>query len=112
MADGIRQTITDLSNIIGLYIENKVNSTEFRVFPEAKGNKIPLERDSLNAARIILYIEGRKWYFSENPRKQFEFFKKLLENIIIIAFGIREEEVNHIPTDKSKKPLKIVDHTH
>ncbi|GFT64196.1 hypothetical protein NPIL_699641 [Nephila pilipes] len=94
MADGIRHTITALSTVVNLYIEGKVIPTEFLVLPEAKGNKTLLERDFLNAAGIILDVQGRKWYFSKNPRKQFEFFKKPLENITISAFELREDEAN------------------
>ncbi|GFT80453.1 uncharacterized protein NPIL_506081 [Nephila pilipes] len=79
MADGIRQTITALSAVVNLYIEGKVIPTEFLVLPEAKGNKTLLGRDFLNAAGIVLDVQGAKWYFSENPRKKYEFFKKPLE---------------------------------
>ncbi|GFS87710.1 uncharacterized protein NPIL_689531, partial [Nephila pilipes] len=92
MADGIRQTITALSAVVNLYIEGKVIPTEFLVLPEAKGNKTLLGRDFLNAAGIVLDVQGGKWYFSENPRKQFEFFKKPLEEIAISAFELREDE--------------------
>ncbi|GFT33152.1 uncharacterized protein NPIL_640141 [Nephila pilipes] len=68
MADGIRQTITALSAVVNLYIEGKVIPTEFLVLPEAKGNKTLLGRDFLNAAGIVLDVQGGKWYFSENPR--------------------------------------------
>ncbi|GFU00158.1 uncharacterized protein NPIL_113121 [Nephila pilipes] len=73
-ADGIQQTITTLSAVVNLYIEGKVIPTEFLVLPEAKGNKTLLERDFLNAAVIVLDVQGGKWYFLENPRKQYEFF--------------------------------------
>ncbi|GFS83431.1 hypothetical protein NPIL_617891 [Nephila pilipes] len=92
MADGIRQTITALSAVINLYIESKVIPTEFLVLPEAKGNKTLLERDFLNAAGIVLDVQGGKWYFSKNPRKLYEFFKKSLEEIAISAFELREDE--------------------
>ncbi|GFT75230.1 hypothetical protein NPIL_58741 [Nephila pilipes] len=93
MADGIRQTITALSAVVNLYIEGKVIPTEFLELPEAKGNKTLLGRDFLNAAGIVLDVQGGKWYFSENPRKQYEFFKKPLEEIDISAFELREDEV-------------------
>ncbi|GFS96579.1 uncharacterized protein NPIL_59322, partial [Nephila pilipes] len=92
MADGIRQTITALSAVVNLYIEGKVIPTEFLVLPEAKGNKTLLGRDFLNAAGIVLDVQGGKWYFSENPRRQYEFFKKPLEEIAISAFELREDE--------------------
>ncbi|GFS63026.1 CCHC-type domain-containing protein [Nephila pilipes] len=95
MADGIRQTITALSAVVNLYIEGKVIPTEFLVLPEAKGNKTLLERDFLNAAGIVLDVQGGKWYFSENPRSQYEFFKKPLEEIAISAFELREDEVTY-----------------
>ncbi|GFR31995.1 uncharacterized protein TNCT_29381 [Trichonephila clavata] len=76
MADGIRQTITALRTVVDLYIEGKVIPTEFLVLPEAKGNKTLLGLDFLNAAGIVLDVQGRKWHFSENPRKQYIFFKK------------------------------------
>ncbi|GFS52675.1 uncharacterized protein NPIL_646361 [Nephila pilipes] len=95
MADGIRQTITALSAVVNLYIEGKVIPTEFLVLPEAKGNKTLLGRDFLNAAGIVLDVQGGKWYFSENPRSQYEFFKKPLEEIAISAFELREDEVTY-----------------
>ncbi|GFT24676.1 uncharacterized protein NPIL_30541 [Nephila pilipes] len=95
MADGIRQNITALSAVVNLYIEGKVIPTEFLVLPEAKGNKTLLGRDFLNAAGIVLDVQGGKWYFSENPRKQNEFFKKPLEELAISAFELREDEVTY-----------------
>ncbi|GFU72493.1 uncharacterized protein TNCV_1542951 [Trichonephila clavipes] len=68
MADGIRQTIMALSTVVDLYIEGKVIPTEFLVLPDAKGNKTLLGLDFLNAAGIVLDIQGGKWYFSGNPR--------------------------------------------
>ncbi|GFT37289.1 hypothetical protein NPIL_421781 [Nephila pilipes] len=95
MAEGIRQNITAMSAVVNLYIEGKVIPTEFLVLPEAKGNKTLLGRDFLNAAGIVLDVQGGKWYFFENPRKQCEFFKKPLEEIAISAFELREDEVTY-----------------
>ncbi|GFR11497.1 hypothetical protein TNCT_119001 [Trichonephila clavata] len=81
MADGIRQTITALRTVVDLYIEGKVIPTEFLVLPEAKGNKTLLGLDFLNAAGIVLDVLGGKWNFSENPRKQYKFFKKTLKDL-------------------------------
>ncbi|GFT38726.1 DUF5641 domain-containing protein [Nephila pilipes] len=92
MADGIRQTITALSAVVNLYIEGKVIPIEFLVLPEAKGNKTLLGRDFLNAAGIVLDVQGEKWHFSKNLRKQYEFFKKPLEDIAISTFELRKDE--------------------
>ncbi|GFV72540.1 retrovirus-related Pol polyprotein from transposon 17.6 [Trichonephila clavipes] len=70
MAYGIRQTIMALSTVVDLYIEGKVISTEFLVLPDAKGNKTLLGLDFLNAAGIVLDVQGGKWHFSGNPRKK------------------------------------------
>ncbi|GFS74079.1 CCHC-type domain-containing protein [Nephila pilipes] len=109
MADGIRQTITALSAVVNLYIEGKVIPTEFLVLPEAKGNKTLLERDFLNAAGIVLDVQGAKWYFSENPRSQYEFFKKPLEEIAISAFELREDEGKHLSPEQTRKINKLLD---
>ncbi|PRD29042.1 UNVERIFIED_CONTAM: Sult1b1 [Trichonephila clavipes] len=92
MADGIRQIIMALSTVVDQYIEDKVIPTKFLVLPEAKGNKTSLELDFLNAAGIVLDVQGGKWYFSGNPRKQYKFFKKTLEDITLSAFELREDE--------------------
>ncbi|GFW07870.1 uncharacterized protein TNCV_3920031 [Trichonephila clavipes] len=76
MADGIRQTIMALSTVVDLYIEGKLIATEFLVLPDAKGNKTLLGLDFLNAAGIVLDVQGGKWHFSGNPRKPYKFFKK------------------------------------
>ncbi|GFW04819.1 retrovirus-related Pol polyprotein from transposon 297 [Trichonephila clavipes] len=68
MADGIRQTIMALSTVVDLYIEGKVIPTEFLVLPDAKGNKTLLGLDFLNAAGIVLDVQGGKWQFYGNPR--------------------------------------------
>ncbi|GFS75508.1 uncharacterized protein TNCV_1641031 [Trichonephila clavipes] len=60
MADGIRQTIMALSTVVDLCIESKVIPTEFLVLPEAKGNKTLLGLDFLNAAGIVLDVQGVK----------------------------------------------------
>ncbi|GFS34858.1 eukaryotic translation initiation factor 3 subunit B [Nephila pilipes] len=91
----IKENITALSAVVNLYIEGKVIPTEFLVLPEAKRNKTLLGRDFLNAAGIVLDVQGGKWYFSENPRRQYEFFQKHLEEIAISAFELREDEVTY-----------------
>ncbi|GFT51053.1 uncharacterized protein TNCV_4490341 [Trichonephila clavipes] len=64
-ADGIRQTIMDLSTIVDLYIQGKVTPTEFLVLPASKGNRTLLGLDFLNAAEIVLDVQGGKWHFPE-----------------------------------------------
>ncbi|GFX61139.1 retrovirus-related Pol polyprotein from transposon 297 [Trichonephila clavipes] len=101
MADGIQQTIMALSTVVDLYIESKVIPTEFLVLPDAKGNKTLLGLDFLNAAGIVLDVQGVKWHFSGNPRKQYKFFKKTLEDITLSAFELRKDEDEDIkPGDK------------
>ncbi|GFS29516.1 hypothetical protein NPIL_205551 [Nephila pilipes] len=72
------------------------------VLPEAKGNKTLSGRDFLNAAGIVLDVQGGKWYFSENPRKQYEFFKKPLKKIAISAFELREDEGKHLTPEQTR----------
>ncbi|GFU31286.1 transposon Ty3-I Gag-Pol polyprotein [Trichonephila clavipes] len=88
VADGIRQTIMALSIVVDLYIEGKVIATEFLVLPDAKGNKTLLGLDFLNAAGIVLHVQGGKWHCSGNPRKEYKFFKKTLEDITLSAFEL------------------------
>ncbi|GFS65665.1 hypothetical protein TNIN_304701 [Trichonephila inaurata madagascariensis] len=91
MADRIRQTIMALSTVIDLlYIEGKVIPTEFLVLPEAKGNRTLLGLDFFNASGIVLDVQGGKWHFSGNPRKQYKFFKKTFENATLSAFELLE----------------------
>ncbi|GFU20579.1 hypothetical protein NPIL_435771 [Nephila pilipes] len=89
MADGIQQTITALCIVVNLYIEGKVIPTEFLVLPEAKGNKTLLEQDFLNAAGIVLDVQGGKWHFFENSKSS---SRSPLEEITISAFELREDE--------------------
>ncbi|GFR25676.1 uncharacterized protein TNCT_265891 [Trichonephila clavata] len=98
MADVIRQTITALRTVVDLYIEGKVIPTEFLVLPEAKGNKTLLGLDFLNAAGIVLDVQGGKWHFSENPRKQNIFFKKTLKdlNITFQEWFIKEKGIKFV----------------
>ncbi|GFY51604.1 hypothetical protein TNIN_319721 [Trichonephila inaurata madagascariensis] len=81
-----------LSTVVDLYVEGKVIPTEFLVLPEAKGNKTLLGLDFLNAAGIVLDVQGGKWHFSGNPRKQYKLFKKTLEEITLSTFELREDE--------------------
>ncbi|GFW69387.1 retrovirus-related Pol polyprotein from transposon 17.6 [Trichonephila clavipes] len=81
-----------LSTVVDLYIEGNVIPTEFLVLPEAKGNKTLLWLDFLNAAGIVLDVQGGKWHFSGYPRKQYKFFKKTLEDITLSAFELPEDE--------------------
>ncbi|GFU41433.1 retrovirus-related Pol polyprotein from transposon 17.6 [Trichonephila clavipes] len=76
IADGIRQSIMALSTVVDLYIEGKFIPKEFLVLPVAKGNKTLLGLYFLNAAGIVLDVQGGKWHFSGNPRKHYKFFKK------------------------------------
>ncbi|GFR04784.1 retrovirus-related Pol polyprotein from transposon 297 [Trichonephila clavata] len=109
MADGIRQTITALRTVVDLYIEGKVIPTEFLVLPEAKGNKTLLGLDFLNAAGIVLDVQGGKWHFSENPRNQYIFFKKTIKDLNISAFDLREDEAKHLSREHARKLNKLLD---
>ncbi|GFV86653.1 retrovirus-related Pol polyprotein from transposon 17.6 [Trichonephila clavipes] len=108
MADGIRQTIMALSTVVNLYIEGKVIPTEFLVLPDAKGNKTLLGLDFLNAAGIVLDVQGGKWHFSENPRKQYKFFEKT-EDITLSAFELREDEGKNLSPEQARKINILLD---
>ncbi|GFX69851.1 retrovirus-related Pol polyprotein from transposon 297 [Trichonephila clavipes] len=103
MADGIRQTIMALSSVVDLYIEGKVIPTELLVLPDGKGNKTLLGLDFLIAAGIVLDVQGGKWHFSGNPRKQYKFFKKTLEDITLSAFELREHEGKNLSPEQARK---------
>ncbi|GFW73277.1 hypothetical protein TNCV_2799411 [Trichonephila clavipes] len=103
MADGIRQTIMALSTVVDLYIEGKVIPTEFIVLPDAKGNKTLLGLDFLNAAGIVLDVQGRKRRFPGNHRKQYKFFKKTLEDITLSAFELRKDEGKNLSPEQASK---------
>ncbi|GFV29502.1 CCHC-type domain-containing protein [Trichonephila clavipes] len=92
-----------LSTVVDLYIEGKVIATEFLVLPDAKGNKTLLGLDFLNAAGIVLDVQGGKWHFSGNPRKQYKFFKKTLEDITLRAFKLREDEGKNLSREQARK---------
>ncbi|GFW92844.1 transposon Ty3-I Gag-Pol polyprotein [Trichonephila clavipes] len=109
MADGIRQTIMALSTVVDLYIEGKVILTEFLVLPDAKGNKTFLGLDFLNAAGIVLDVQGGKWHFSGNPRKQYKFFKKTLEDITLSAFELRKDEGKNLSPEQARKINILLD---
>ncbi|GFX72986.1 retrovirus-related Pol polyprotein from transposon 297 [Trichonephila clavipes] len=102
MADGIRQTIMAVSTVVDLCIEGKVIPTEFLILPEAEGNKTLLVLDFLNAAGIVLDVQGGKWHFSGNPRKQYRLFKKTLEDIKLSAFELREDECKNLSPEQTK----------
>ncbi|GFT05671.1 retrovirus-related Pol polyprotein from transposon 297 [Trichonephila clavipes] len=102
MADGIRQTIMALSTVFDLCIEGKVIQTEFLLLPEAKGNKTLLGLDSLSAAGIVFDVQGGKWHFSGNPRKQYKFFKKTLEDITLSAFELRQDEGKNLSPEQAR----------
>ncbi|GFX72551.1 retrovirus-related Pol polyprotein from transposon 17.6 [Trichonephila clavipes] len=109
MADGIRQTIMALSTVVDLYIEGNVISTDFLVFPDAKGNKTLLGLDFLNATGIVLDVQGGKGHFSGNPRKQYKFFKKTLEDITLSAFELREDEGKNLSPGQARKINILLD---
>ncbi|GFT00040.1 retrovirus-related Pol polyprotein from transposon 297 [Trichonephila clavipes] len=109
MADGIRQTIMALSTVVDLYIEGKVIPTEFLALPDAKGNKTLLGLDFLNAAGIVLDVQGGKWHFSRNPRKQYKFFKKTLEDITLSAFELRKDEGKNLSPEQARKINILLD---
>ncbi|GFX53499.1 hypothetical protein TNCV_4652851 [Trichonephila clavipes] len=98
-----------LSTVVDLYIEGKVISTEFLVLPDAKGNKTLLGLDFLNAAGIVLDVQGGKWHFSGNPRKQYKFFKKTLEDITLSAFELREDEGKNLSPEQARKINILLD---
>ncbi|GFV65308.1 retrovirus-related Pol polyprotein from transposon 297 [Trichonephila clavipes] len=103
MADENRQTIMALSTVVDLYIEGKVILTEFLVLPDTKGNKTLLGLDFLNAAGIVLDVQGGKWHFSGNPRKQYKFFKKTLEDITLSLFELRKDEGKNLSPELARK---------
>ncbi|GFX71261.1 hypothetical protein TNCV_3410311 [Trichonephila clavipes] len=99
MADGIFTDHMAQSTVVDLCIKDKVIPTEFIVLPETKGNKTLFGLDFLNAAGIVSDVQGGKWHFSGNPRKQYKFFKKALEDIALSAFELRE--------DKATSPYRL-----
>ncbi|GFV98148.1 retrovirus-related Pol polyprotein from transposon 297 [Trichonephila clavipes] len=109
MADGIRQTIMALSTVIDLYIEGKVIAIECLVLPDAKGNKTLLGLDFLDAAGIVLDVQGGKWHFSGNPRKPYKFFKKTLEDITLSAFELRKDEGKNLSPEQARKINMLLD---
>ncbi|GFT42436.1 retrovirus-related Pol polyprotein from transposon 297 [Trichonephila clavipes] len=109
MADGIRQTVMALSTVVDLYIEGKVIPTEFLVLPDAKRNKTLLGLDFLNAAGIVLDVQGGKLPFSRNPRKQYKFFKKTLEDITLSTFELRKDEGKNLSPDQARKINILLD---
>ncbi|GBM95588.1 Transposon Tf2-9 polyprotein, partial [Araneus ventricosus] len=58
-----------------LNVEGKIVRVKFIALPEAKGNRTLLGTDFLQAAAIVLNIQNGTWHFSENPHKQFSFYK-------------------------------------
>ncbi|GFY13618.1 hypothetical protein TNCV_4959881 [Trichonephila clavipes] len=98
-----------LSTVVDLCIENKVIPTEFLVLSEAKGNKTLLGLDFLNAASVVLDVQGGKWHFSENPWKQYKFFKKTLEDITLSAFELREDEGKILSPEQARRLNKLLD---
>ncbi|GFV83486.1 hypothetical protein TNCV_982491 [Trichonephila clavipes] len=98
-----------LSTVVDLYIEGKVIPTDFLVLPDVKGNKTLLGLDFLNAAGIVLDIQGGKWHFSGDPRKQYKFFKKTLEDITLSAFDLRENEGKTLSLEQARKINILLD---
>ncbi|GFU84105.1 hypothetical protein TNCV_4504051 [Trichonephila clavipes] len=92
-----------LSTCVDLYIEGKVIPTDFLVLPDVKGNKTLLGLDFLNAAGIILDVQGGKWHFSGDPRKQYKFFKKTLEDITLSAFDLQVNEGKTLSPEQARK---------
>ncbi|GFU02399.1 retrovirus-related Pol polyprotein from transposon 17.6 [Trichonephila clavipes] len=90
-----------LSTVVDLYIKGKVIPTEFLVLPEAKGNRTLLGLYFLNAAGIVLDVQGGKLHFSGNPQKQY-FFKKTFENVTLSAFELREHEGKNLSPEQEQ----------
>ncbi|GFW77540.1 hypothetical protein TNCV_2499321 [Trichonephila clavipes] len=106
MTGGIWQIIMALSTVVNMYIEGKVIPTEFLILPEAKGNRTWL---GLDAAGIVLYVQGGKWHFSGNPRKQYKFFKKTFENLTLSTFEIRQHEGKNLSPEQARKLNILLD---
>ncbi|GFT62745.1 retrovirus-related Pol polyprotein from transposon 297 [Trichonephila clavipes] len=85
----------------------KVIPTKFLLLPEATGNKTLLELDFFNAAGIVIDAQGAKWHFSGNPQKQYKFFKKTSEDIVVSAFELLQNEGKHLSPAQARK-LKIL----
>ncbi|GFY12278.1 retrovirus-related Pol polyprotein from transposon 297 [Trichonephila clavipes] len=79
------------------------------VLPDAKGNKTLLGLDFLNAAGIVLDVQGGKWHFSGNPRKQYKFLKKTLEDITLSAFELQEDEGKNLSREQARKINILLD---
>ncbi|GFW70136.1 retrovirus-related Pol polyprotein from transposon 297 [Trichonephila clavipes] len=109
MAHGIRQTIMSLSTVVDLYIEGKAIPTKLLVLPKAKGSKTLLGLDFLNAAGIVLDVRGGVSIFFGNPRKQYKFFKKGLEDITLSAFELWEDEGKNLSPEQKRKLNILLD---
>ncbi|GBM27847.1 Retrovirus-related Pol polyprotein from transposon 297 [Araneus ventricosus] len=75
LADGKERNVEALTTTVNLNVEGKIVRVKFIALPEAKGNRILLGTDFLQAAEIVLNIQNGTWHFSENPHKQFSFYK-------------------------------------
>ncbi|GFY01660.1 retrovirus-related Pol polyprotein from transposon 17.6 [Trichonephila clavipes] len=61
------------------------------------------------AAGIVLDIQGGKWHFSGNPRKQYKFFKKTLKDITLRTFKLREDERKNLSPEQARKLNILLD---
>ncbi|GBN22626.1 Retrovirus-related Pol polyprotein from transposon 297 [Araneus ventricosus] len=75
LADGKERNVEALTTTVNLNVEGKIVRVKFIALPEAKGNRTLLGTDFLQAAAIVLNIQNGTWHFSENPHKQFSFYK-------------------------------------
>ncbi|GFX86101.1 retrovirus-related Pol polyprotein from transposon 297 [Trichonephila clavipes] len=90
--------------------EHDVTFTSKRIsFMIADEIRLPIMALSTVSSTCTLKAKGGKWHFSGNPRKQYKFFKKTLEDITLSAFELREDEGKNLSPEQARKINILLD---
>lgn len=71
LADGLTQKTEILTTVVDISVQGKIISTELIVLKNARGNRTLLGIDFLTAAGIVIDIQRKQLYFSENLQKKY-----------------------------------------
>ena len=110
LADGRTQSTEVMTAIVDIIVQGKVIPTELIVLKHARGNRTLLGVDFLTAAGIVLDLQRKQWYFTETPRKKYNFVKAPPNINALLSVNnephpcrLRENEGSHLSFQQRKE---------
>ncbi|GFU84459.1 hypothetical protein TNCV_1820101 [Trichonephila clavipes] len=87
------------------YLDSQITKLKEKTPYSVHGCGTPgvIRSQSVPTPGIVIDAQGAKWHFSGNPQKQYKFFKKTSEDIVVSAFELLQNEGKHLSPAQARK---------